>query len=490
MINMKKLSMLVFAGLILALILSGCLQPQPVFVITETIQSLQTPKPTITITQSPVFFPSATPTEEPFAIYPSHFDFPSWMNNSQTMILANPITEIKGFEIVSANIMFLNALTGERYDVPFPSDAEAYFWHDNMHFGFLSDDLQVMYLLDLSSGQIIEQNSTIESTRLLSIDNDITPLILIQDPLSLSNFMFDYAFRYWGSPYSTDTRYLAESDEYINESPITVTDSKTGEIKWKSNPSDGYWDVHFLWSPIKNSHLAIVVGKPSETGFGFPVIDTTLVVIDVETGKTIVSQKVDAGRIQWSPDGIKILYRNAISDYWNFGFGFTEAPCFFNLETKKESCIWRIPNRPPPDGSTLITTDDYQWSSDSKSIYFTYSYSSPNGTIGNICNYDLASGNFTCPTDDLPELPEWNIDWRYGWRIASYSLSPDGNYIYFCLDSNHPLSDDQSGPSQDGLIDINGTNLITWISRQETSIDGEFVYTRCSFNSTLWRPLP
>ena len=315
------------------------------------------------------------------------------------------------------------------------------------------------------------------------MDGSFLPLVIRQDPLSPSEFMFDYAFSYWGSPYSIDTRYFAESDRSINENPITVTDLETGQIRWKSNPSDGYWDVHFLWSPVKSSHLAMIVGKHSDTGFEFPIHNTTFIVVDVETGKTISSYKVDAGRIQWSPDGTKILYRNATSDYWNFGFSFTDAPCYFNLETRKESCIWRIPNRPPPDGYTLITTDDYQWSSDGKSIYFTYSYSSPNGMIGNICNYNLVSGNLTCPTDNLPGLPGWNIDWRYGWRISTFSLSPDGKYVDFCLDSNHPLSDDQGGPSQDGLMEINGTNFITWVNGEETP-------TRCSFYSALWRPLP
>jgi len=342
------------------LILSSCTSSS---VATSEINTSTPPLNTIsitpTITHLPSFFPSATPTEKPFLIYPSHFNFPEWMSNSQTMILANPITERKGFEIISANIMFLDALTGERYNIPFPSNSKAYFWYDNMHFGFLSDDFQVMHLLNLSNGQVIEKNVTIKSTRLLSIDDSFIPLAIRQDPLSPSESMFDYAFSYWGSPYSIDTRYFAESDRSINEEPVTVTDLETSQIIWQSNPSDGYWDIHFLWSPVKSSYLAMIVGRPSETGFEFPIHSTTLIVVDVETGKTILSYKVDAGRIQWSPDGTKIIYRNATSDYWNFGFDFTEAPCFFNLETRKESCIWRIPNRPLLNGQTLITTDDY-----------------------------------------------------------------------------------------------------------------------------------
>jgi len=182
-----------------------------------------------------------------------------------------------------------------------------FFWYDNMHFGFLADDFQVMHLLNISNGQVTEKNVTIKSTRLLSMDNSFMPVAIRQDPLSPSSSMFDYAFSYWGSPYSIDTRYFAESDRSINENPITVTDLETGKIIWQSNPSDGYSDVHFLWSPVKNSHLAMVTGSYSKTGFEFPVNNTILIVVDVETSRTISSIKVDAGRIQWSPDGTKIL---------------------------------------------------------------------------------------------------------------------------------------------------------------------------------------
>ena len=119
-----------------------------------------------------------------------------------------------------------------------------------------------------------------------------------QDPLHPSNIVYEYAVSYWGYPYSKDTRYFAESDGSKNEEPITVTDLETGEMIWQSNPSDGYWDVHFLWSPVKNSYIALVAGSISNTLFGFPVNNTTLSLLDVEKGETISSYKVDAGRIQ------------------------------------------------------------------------------------------------------------------------------------------------------------------------------------------------
>lgn len=486
---MKKIST---AVIYMTILIQSCIAEVPTEASSPTPTSKPTQKPTATITHLPSFFlsatPTVTPTEKPFVPYPSSFDLPDWIRNPQAMILANPIIERRGIEITSAIMAFLNPHTGEWYNVPFPSDAKAYLWYDHLHFGFLSNNYQTMYVLDMSSGQVTKQAVSIESTRLLSTNDFFGPLKIRQDPLYPSNFVYEYAFSYWGYPYSMDTRYFAESNGAKNEDPITVTNLETGQVIWQSNPSDGYWDVHFLWSSVQNSHLAIVAGRLSETGFGFPTKDTTLILLDVETGKTIASDKVDAGRIQWSPDGQKLLYRNAISDYWNFGLGFTEAPCFVSFETRKESCIWRIPNRPLPNGYTLITTDDYQWSADGKSIYFTYSYSSPDGMIGEVCNYNLLDGSFSCPTANLPELPGWNIDWQYGWTIATYDLSPDGEHVHFCLDSNHPLSDDRGGESKDGLINIDGTSLITWISGH--MVDGQYKSSRCSYYSSLWRPLP
>lgn len=245
----------------------------------DTPVSSQTPttiSTTDTFTNLPNTFPLSTPTEKTFATYPLHFNLPDWVSNSQTMILAVPITERKDGEITSRNIEFLNASTGEQSDIPIPSNARAYFWYDNMHLGFLSDNLHIMYLINLSNGQVIQKNTTDQTTRLLSKEGTFVPLVIRQDPLSISNIIFDYAHTYWGSPYSIDTRYLAESDRSINENPITVTDSETGQIIWKSNPSDGYRDVHFLWSPVRNSYLAIIAGKLSDTGFGFPIKDTAL----------------------------------------------------------------------------------------------------------------------------------------------------------------------------------------------------------------------
>ena len=152
---MKKFSI---AALYLTMLIQSCIAEVPAEVSSPTPTSKPIQKPTATITHLPSFFPSATPTktptEKPLVPYPSSFNLPDWMSNPQTTILANPITERRVIEITSASISFLNALTRERYDIPFPFDARTYFWYENLHFGFLSKNYQTMYVLHMSTVQL------------------------------------------------------------------------------------------------------------------------------------------------------------------------------------------------------------------------------------------------------------------------------------------------------------------------------------------------
>ena len=51
------------------------------------------------------------------------------------------------------SLSFLNASTGEWYELPPLKNVPYYFWLDNMHAGYLSDDLLTLYLLDLNTGK-------------------------------------------------------------------------------------------------------------------------------------------------------------------------------------------------------------------------------------------------------------------------------------------------------------------------------------------------
>lgn len=401
-------------------------------------------------------------------------------------ILADLTITVDGSNILS----FLNAATREWFDMEVPVGVNYYFWFDNMHIGFLSNSLEIMYLVDLSNGEVSSFPVSQSATRLLAPPDFFSALEIKQDPLSLNDFIFDYIVTWLSPSISNDTRYLAERDRSQEEDQVIVTDFYTGEIVWESNPSDDYFDNVISWSPVNASYLAIVQGKIDQN-IGFPAKDTTLVVVDIKTGEIIASQKGDIGRVVWSPDGTSILYENALHLYANFGYNFTSAPCIFNIITGENECIWNIPNSYIPTGPKLLTTADYQWSSDSLSIYF-ISYFGSLGyrgkSAGNICIYYLINGTIYCPTENLAELPGWNNDWllwwnEYSWSIQSYDFSPDNSFIHFCVSSNSILSDDQTGPSQDGIIDFEGTKVTLWAGQIYDDVE------RCSWGGT-WRPLP
>lgn len=463
-------------------LLAACEQAQP----SPTSWATFSPSATIFLRTLPI--PTRAPTKTATQIYlpPSSYDLPTWMSDPNTMILADLIINGYGQNASYEKLSFLNAETGEWYDMQAPPNGWNYFWYDNMHFGLLSDDFQTMYLMDLGTGQVSSTPVLPKATRLLEPISYFSALQIKQDPLSTNEFVFDYVDPFSFSGFSSDSRYYAERDRSQEEDQIIVTDLETGKVVWESNPSDGYFDNVLAWSPVNGSYLAIVQGKTDQSvDFWFPVKDTTLIVLDVETGEIVSSIRGDIGRVVWSPDGTNILYKNAISNYATFGYGFTEAPCIFNIQTGENKCALNIPNRHIPTGYSLETTSDYQWSPDGQSIYYVYFYRSTSGMAGNICIYDLLTGSIICPTDNLAELQGWEFDWpvEWGYSIRLSDFSPDGEFIHFCYSSNSLLSDDASGPSRDGLIDINGTKIISW---NGWILDDT---PQCSFWG-IWRPLP
>ncbi len=443
-------------------------------------------------TSNPPVIPTNTPTPPSnSSVFPdSLYDLPTWISDPNTSIVTDMIQQEEG-RITSNKLSFLNASTGERFEIQVPSKRISYFWFDKMHFGFLSDDMETMNLINLASGQVSISAISKRSTRLLDTNHSIYVLNVIPDPLSPNNILFEPTDGINQLSVSVDTHYSAELNNSHDERQIIVTDLETGHVIWQSNPEDGYWDNAFAWSPGKGSYIAIVQGMRDQTvDFWFPIKDTTLKVLDVITGQIIYSKTGDFGRIVWSPDGKSILHTNALSDYATFGYGFKKAPCIYNFNTGEDKCIWAIPNRQTPAGYSLQTTDFYQWSQDGKFIYFDYLYEAHDEMIGNLCIFNLLDGNISCPTEHLAELSDWNINWPMGWAgngwsINWYNFSPNNEYIRFCASSNSLLSDDQSGPSIEGLIDIKGTKVISWAG---VVFDEGYPLPRCSFEPSIWRP--
>jgi hypothetical protein len=104
-----------------------------------------------------------------------------------------------------------------------------------------------------------------------------------------------------------------------------------------------------------------------------------------------------------------------------------------------------------------------------------------------LCNYNLLIGSIKCPIENQPELIELsNSLWSDGWSIPWYDFSPDGKFIHLCYSSKSMLNYESGDPSYDGLVDLEGKNLINWLVPE---LEGYSEF-KCSASKAIWRPLP
>ena len=373
----------------------------------------------------------------------------------------------------------MNAKTGEWFDLPFPADAKYYFWFDTMHFGFLPQNLETIYLFDIRSGQGSIQFVPKDSTKFIDV-NEYSPqaLRIKRRIYSPDIYFFDYVDLPNSRYISRTGRYSAAVTDWDDPAnPLKITDNRTGKIVWESDQFDGTWESEFAWSPWWDSYIAVVEGTPDGVSSSLVTRNTSLVLIDVNTGELVTEYTADIGNIKWSPDGSRILYQSTLSRYGTLGVAFKGAPCIFDVIATKNRCLLNIPLSHIPAGVELETTGLYSWSPDGKSVRYIYLYVQPETQrrSGNICIYDLVNGNISCPTENLIQAQ--------GWGISYYDFSPDGQFINFCY-SESSILDNYIGSGYDALINVTGTGLTTWIGL------GENDAPQCSYSKQVWRPLP
>jgi len=267
---------------------------------------------------------------------------------------------------------------------------------------------------------------------------------------------------------SRNGRFSAEWDE--NQMGIVVTDNQTNQVIWESELFQDTYGTSLRWSPKDESRLAYLRGKPGERS-EFITELITLTIVDVVTGKVLGSYAGDFGRLEWSPDGQKILYEAPITYY---GLAFTDAPCILFLNIGEKRCLRSIP-RLVPEGYDLTTTGVYKWGLSNETIYYTYIYGKEGNWIGNLCMYSLVTSYIICPTENLEALR--------GMTIIDHDISPDQQFLYFCYSASSLLND-YADTAYDGVIKVDGSGFFSW--KGLVQIGGPQV---CS-PSTLWRPLP
>jgi hypothetical protein len=414
-----------------------------------------------TNTAAPTTIPTAIPTEIPTT---TTSKFPLWMANPGTDVLAALIRDdIKKIR----EIQFFNAATKEKFNLNPPMDFGGFFWYDNMNFGLLSKDMETAYRFNLETGQMITSSVSSQSTRFLYKDW-ANGLVTFTDPSS-NEMIFDTL---WETNKSLNKKYTAE---WVDRHVIRVTETATDQFVWESSESKYRYGAEYVWSPVDESQFAFVQGSPEPLN-EFITDKLILTVVDVSKGKILSTYSGNFGPLEWSPDGKKILYLDPYFRYRNYGYGFTEAPCFLVLGTGEKRCLRSIP-RLIPTGHILLTTGVYHWTKDSNSIFYTYVYSLPSewAISGNLCNYNLIDGQINCPTEGLAELKDRSVIY--------YDLPPDEQYIHLCY-SKATILNDYADTSNDGVIKTDGTGFFSWVG---TIQDGG--PQTCS-QDTLWRPLP
>src|SRR6266542_886459 len=152
---------------------------------TSTPAQIETASPVVTETQ-PVVHKTPTDVVESTTIpVPTVYDFPSWMKNPKTAILAALFRD----DLEQARkIYFFNATTGEKFEMNPTMPFGGFFWYDNMNFGLLAKDLNIAYEFNLQTGQIHTESISQQSARLLDKDW-VNGLVMFKE--STEEFVFD-----------------------------------------------------------------------------------------------------------------------------------------------------------------------------------------------------------------------------------------------------------------------------------------------------------
>lgn len=456
-----------FSILLLATILISCSPTSPLTGEQSFISS-QTPLPSQTnafvATETPIAFETSIPTETLSSAedFPLTYSLPEWINDPEATV-GMTISDIYGD---SFRFAFLNFGTKETFEISASSDVVmGYFWiPDGTHFGFLSSDMQNVFLVNLESGYV-EQISISENTvRFLKRDERekfIEPLII--QGVYPSDFTF---LPLYSQDYSHDLHYIADYDfqNATYKFPIIVEDVETQQINHITNPSDGLCDMEYMWSPVK-SELAILRGKLFDGCGMISMPPGERIDIYKPDGKKITSFTGSFANPSWSPDGNKILYREVS----------TNSPCILDINSGIKRCIREIPRKHP----TANSISGLSWSMDERKIYYIYSNLDESG----LCVYNLINGDDFCPTNDINELKDLSI--------VRYEISPDERFFMFHFGGSCATCDYWLNPTV-GVISKDGSYFYTL--GEEALVSMTVGNTSVMFSypmvTLIWRPNP
>jgi hypothetical protein len=416
----------------------------------------------ISVTNTPTALQISIPTQTPSLSenIPPVYNLPEWLKNSEATVGMT----ISGIDGDIFKLAFLDFETKDSFEISTSSNlVMGYFWTpDGTHFGFLSLDMQKIFLVNLESGKV-EQSPTPENAiqflKRDERDKFIEPLVI--RGIYPSNFTF---LPLYHQDYSYDLRYIANYDfQNPDNLPVIVENAETGQITQITNPLDGLDDLKYMWSPVK-SQLAILQGKRFE-GSGMWIPPGEGIEIYKPDGEKIASFEGNFADPTWSPDGNKILYRDEAS----------HSPCILDINSATKRCLREI-IRKHPNASAI---NALHWSTDGKQIYYIYIATDESG----LCVYNLINGEDFCPTNVVQELGNFNI--------VRYTVSPDERFLIFHFGGSCASCDYWDDPNV-GVVNRDGKNfyILGKESMVSISVGSSSVMFSYPMVTLLWRPIP
>jgi hypothetical protein len=453
--------------LLLATILVSCSPTSPLngeqsFISSPTALPSQTK--VVSATEIPTALETSIPTETLTSSenFPLTYNLPEWIKDPEATI-GMTISEIDGD---SFRFAFLNLETKDSFEILASSNVVmGYFWiPDGTHFGFLSLDMQTIFLVNLEGGQVEQIPISEHAVRFLKgVEREkfIEPLII--QGIYPNDFTF---LPLYHQDYSDDLRYIANYD-FQNTAYnllIVVEDVETQQVNHITNPSDGLCDMEYMWSPVK-SELAILRSKFFDGCGMIGMPPGEKIDIYKPDGKKITSFEGSFANPTWSPDGHKILY----------GETSTNTPCILDISSGIKRCIREIPRKHP----TANSISGFSWSMDGREIYYIYDNRNESG----LCVYNLITGDDFCPTNDTKELKDFSV--------VRYETSSDERFFMFHFGGSCTTCDYWANPTV-GVISKDGSIFYTLGEEAAVSIiiGNSSIMFSYPMVTLLWRPNP
>jgi hypothetical protein len=365
----------------------------------------------------------------------SSITFPDWVSDPEVSVLLVPKgTHEEGFE----NLMLVNAVTNERFDLP-NFGSIAYFWTlDGQSIGLLSSDKSTITLINITTGIITLYYVDERASRFFYSDSSkygpegSIPTGEIDSP----NFTL-----VWRTAESIYDGRIVDYGRYL-------FNIETEEYIELGDPENDIWVVDVDWSP-NPPFLGVSYSDKEGTWFydfyeGMSAF--WLEIINFETGEVVKTYE-NITFPNWSPDGTKFLYAK-VSEYLR-----ESPPCIFDMYSETSICYPIVTNDHPIIGDYDQYLFKLEWSPDQTMVsygYWIYNRLETEAGMeerqyGGLCLIKVANGSIRCMLGSFDE--------EHRYMFNNYRWSPDSNYVSFSYSTMGYYSDDYVYP-QLGIADV------------------------------------